>query len=132
MATGAIYGRVSDLITVGSAHPGFTLGLMGWHDLGGGSLRSLTFPAFVAGVAAAPALYLALRSFKYDRSICLLLAALVVISDVHIQQSGRVKSYTIDVLLVLLLAVALRVSPKSRGGGHSRWRGSSSRWCSDP
>src|SRR5437879_2224267 len=67
VATGAIYGHVSNLITVGSAHPGFTLGLMAWDSVGGGSLRSLAFPAFVAGVAAAPLLYLALRSFKYER-----------------------------------------------------------------
>jgi hypothetical protein len=107
VATGAIYGHVSNLITVGSAHPGFTLLLMTWHAVGGGSLRSLSFPAFVAGVAAAPLVYLGLRSFGYERSICCLLAAIVVVSDVHIQQSGRVKGYTIDVLLVLLLAVAL-------------------------
>jgi hypothetical protein len=107
VATGAIYGRASQIVIRGSAHPGFTVLLMAWHKVGGGSLRSLAFPALVAGVAAAPLLYLGLRSFEYERSICALLAALVVISDVDIQQSGRVKGYTIDVVLVLLLAVAL-------------------------
>src|SRR5262249_33559201 len=69
VATGAIYGPLSNLITVGSAHPGFTLFLMAWHGLGGGGLRSLAFPAFTAGVATGPLLYLGLRSFRYDRSI---------------------------------------------------------------
>jgi hypothetical protein len=107
VATGAVHGRVSELITVGSAHPGFTGLLMVWHEFGGGSLRTLALPALVAGIAGGPLLYLGLRSFGYERSICALLAALVVISDVHIQQSGRVKSYTIDTLAVLLLAVAI-------------------------
>jgi hypothetical protein len=107
VATGALHGHLSGLLTVGSAHPGFTGLLMAWHQVGGGTLRSLAVPALVAGIAAAPLLYLGLRSFRYERSICAFLAALLVISDVHVQQSSRVKPYTIDTLAVLALALAI-------------------------
>ena len=48
--------------------------------------------------------YLVLRRFGYARSISSLLGAALVASEIHIIYSGRVRSYVIDVLVVLALA----------------------------
>jgi hypothetical protein len=76
------------------------------NDLGG-DLRSLAYPALIAGASAPPALYLGFRSFGFARSISVLMASALLISDIHILYSGRVKAYTLDTLVVLGLAVAL-------------------------
>lgn len=107
VAAGAIHGDLTSLMMTGTGHPTFTALLMAWNQVGGGSLRSLAYPALVAGVAAPPALYLALRHLGFQRSIGLLLAAALVVADVHVQYSGRVKGYTFDTLVVIGLAVAV-------------------------
>jgi hypothetical protein len=106
VAAGAIHGQLSTLMTTGSAHPGFTLVLMVIDRLGG-DLRSLAYPALIAGVVGPAAFYIALRMLGYARSICALMGAALVVADIHIIYSGRVKSYTFDPLLVLALAVVL-------------------------
>jgi hypothetical protein len=106
VAAGAIHGSPTALLSHGSGTPGFTAILMAVHRLGG-SLHDLGIPSLVAGVAAPPLLYLALRSWGFERAIAALLSAALVVSRVHVLYSGRVKGYTFDVIWVLLLAIAL-------------------------
>ena len=119
VVTGAVHGRVGDLFMVGSAHPGFTLLLKAWGEIGGGGLRTFAYPALLVGIAGAPLLYLGLRRLQFARSICVLAAAVLVVSDVHILYSGRVKSYTLDTALVIVLIAALPALAARRGGGRS-------------
>ncbi len=107
VAAGALFGKVTNIMTVGSGHPGFTALLMAWHRVGSGSLRSLALPALAAGTITPAVLYLSLRSFGYRRSICALLACAAVVAGVDILYSGRVKPYTFDPLLVLAIGVVL-------------------------
>jgi hypothetical protein len=96
---------LSQLLAVSIEHPGFTAALMGWSHLTGGSDASLTYPALIAGVLSPPLLYLALRGCGYERSISALLGAALAAAHTDIVYSGRIRSYTIDVLIVLGLAM---------------------------
>ncbi len=107
VAAGAIHGKLSEIMTVGSGHPGFTALLMAWHRVGSGSLHSLALPALAMGTITPAVLYLSLRSFGYRRAICALLASIAVVAGVDILYSGRVKPYTFDPVLVLCLGVAI-------------------------
>ncbi len=107
VAAGAAHGEIGSLMMTGTGHPTFTALLMAVNALGGGSITHLSWPAFLAGIAAAPALYLALRHLGFARSIVLLLSAALVVNDVHVLYAGRVKGYTLDTLLVIGLAVAI-------------------------
>ena len=112
---GATKGSLSHLFTVGADHPGFTLLLMAWTRFGG-SIESTSYPAFVAGTLGPPALYLVLRCLGFERSISALLGATLVGAHIHIMYSGRVKTYTLDVLIVLGLVVVVA------GLANARWR----------
>jgi hypothetical protein len=106
VATGALKGSFSQLLTVGSAHPGFTGLLMAWSQVTGSSSLGLAYPALVAGTLGPPSLYLVLRRFGYARSISVLLGASLVVGDVDIVYSGRVKPYVLDILIVIgLMAI---------------------------
>ena len=107
VASGALHGRLTEIMTVGSGHPAFTALLMAWHRIGGGSIHSLAVPALVLGALGPAVLYLSLRSFGYRRSIALLLAAVLVVAATSVMYSGRVKPYTFDPVLVLAMGVAL-------------------------
>jgi hypothetical protein len=106
VAVGAIHGRLSDLMTVGSGHPAFTALLMGWHRVDP-NVQSLAIPALVAGTLTPALLYLALRDARYQRSISALLAAAVAVAWVDIRYSTRVKPYTFDPVLILCLGLVL-------------------------
>jgi hypothetical protein len=106
VAFGATAGSLSHLFTVGADHPGFTLVLMAWTRLGG-SLESTAYPALIAGTLGPPALYLVLRYIGITRSISALLGATLAAAHIHVLYSGRVKTYTLDVLIVLGLVVAV-------------------------
>lgn len=97
----------SDLFTVSADHPGFILTLMGWRDLTGGSDAALTYLALAAGTLGPALLYLGLRWCGYERSISALLAAALVVAETHVVYSGRVRTYTIDLLIVLALALVV-------------------------
>jgi len=112
---GSTEGSLSHLFTVGADHPGFTLVLMAWTRLGW-SIESTSYPAFIAGTLGPPALYLVLRRLGFERSISALLGATLAAADIHIMYSGRVKTYTLDMLIVLLLVVAVA------GLANTRWR----------
>lgn len=97
----------SDLFTVSADHPGFIVTLMGWRDLTGGSDAALTYIALVAGTLGPAALYLGLRWCGFERSVSALLAAALVVAETDVIYSGRVRTYTVDVLIVLALALAI-------------------------
>ena len=61
----------------------------------------------IAGALGPPALYLVLRKFGYAVSVSLLLGAALTVCETAIVYSGHVKSYTADVLVILLLCVVL-------------------------
>jgi len=107
VAAGAIHFTPSQLIVAGSAHPGFTITLRLFRDVFSGDVARLAFVPFLAGCVAAPCLYLWLRSLRFARSICLLLAVPLVIGKIPVLYSGRVKPYTLDVVLVIAIFVAL-------------------------
>src|SRR4051794_21470493 len=69
----------SDLLTVSADHLGFTVALMGWRDLTGGSDAALTYLALAAGTLGPALLYLGLRWCGYERSVSALLAAVLVV-----------------------------------------------------
>jgi hypothetical protein len=98
---------LSELLTVGFDHPGFTAGLMAWSRITGGSDATLAYPVLVAGALGPGLLYLALRWLGYARSIGVLLGAALVAAQTDIVYSGRIKTYTIDVLIVLGLALVI-------------------------
>jgi hypothetical protein len=97
----------SQLFYVGVEHAGFIAVLIGWSRLTGGSDASLAYPALIAGTFGPPLLYLALRACDYERSISALLGAALAAAEAAIVYSGRVKDYTIDVLIVLGLAMVV-------------------------
>jgi hypothetical protein len=107
VAAGAILGSPGDVLTVGSSHPGFTAMLMVVDRLGGGDLTYLGVPSLLFGALTPPALYLGLRSFGYGRAISAFLSAALVVASVPILYAGRVKGYTLDTLVVLLIAIAI-------------------------
>ncbi len=107
VAAGAIHGHLTQIMSVGSGQPGYTALLMGWHQLDH-SLGGLAIPALLAGTVAPALLYVSLRDAHYERSISALLAAVVAVSWIDIRYSARVKPYTLDVVLVLCVGLALR------------------------
>jgi hypothetical protein len=107
VAAGAIHFTPSQLIVAGSAHPGFTIALRLFHDVFFGDVGRLAYVPFLAGCVAAPCMYLWLRSLRFARSISLLLAVPLVIGTIPVLYSGRVKPYTLDVVLVIAIFVAL-------------------------
>jgi hypothetical protein len=106
----------TQLLIVGSNNPGFIAALMGWSQFSGQSDAGLAYPALIAGTLGPALLYLALRRFGYERSVSALLGAALVAAETDIVYSGRVKTYTIDVLIVLGLAM---IVPRL---ARTRWR----------
>ena len=101
---GAVEGSARQFLMVGFDHPGFTMVLRSWWWVTGGNSARMADLALVAGTIGPPALYLVLRRFGYARSTSALLGVALVASEIHIIYSGRVRSYVIDVLVVLALA----------------------------
>jgi hypothetical protein len=81
--------------------------LMVWSRIFGSGASTMVVPAMIAGAFGPPALYLVLRKFGYAVSLSMLLAAALTVCETAIAYSGRVKSYTADVLVILLLAAIL-------------------------
>jgi hypothetical protein len=105
-ALGAAKGSVGNFITVGFSAPGFTAALMVWHRVIGAPEKMADL-AFAAGVLTPAVVYVVLRRFGYERSICLLVGAAIASESMNIEYSGRVKSYVIDALVVLAFAALL-------------------------
>jgi hypothetical protein len=120
VALGATRGSMRNLLTVSVDHPGFTLGLRAFSHIVGGPTQRLAYPALIIGVLLPAVLYYALRRFRYERSICTLLAAAAVGVPIAIASSGRVKTYVLDAIIVLGITA---IVPRLVG---MRWRWSTS------
>jgi hypothetical protein len=107
VAAGAIHFTPSQLFVAGSAHPGFTITLRLFHDVVSSDVGRLAYVPFLAGCVAAPCMYIWLRSLRFARSLSLLLAVPLVIGKIPVLYAGRVKPYTLDVVLVIAVFVAL-------------------------
>ncbi len=104
---GAAKGSLSELVTVGQTQLGFTTVLMAWSRLFGAGVQSMVAPALMAGTLGPPALFLVWRRWCYSRPATLLVAAMLAAGSVEIMFSDRVKSYTTDPLVVLVLALVV-------------------------
>jgi hypothetical protein len=113
-AFGVAEGSLRQLITIGQAQPGFGLELMAWSRIFGHGTTTMILPAMIAGALGPALLYLVLRRFGYAASIAFLLGASLTVCETAITYSGRVKSYTSDVLVILLLCVLLPWLVKKR------------------
>jgi hypothetical protein len=108
-ALGAVKGSMSQLLTVGFDHPGFTQTLRAlWPFTGKNSARMADL-SLVVGTLSPPALYLVIRRMGFARSIAAVLGAALVASETDIVYSGRVKTYVVDPLIVLGLVVLVPV-----------------------
>ena len=104
-ATAAVRGGPGDLATLGQTQPGYTLVQMVSVQLFGSSDLVLVAPALIAGSLGPAALYLVLRWMGHPRAVAGVLSVALLASLTHTAFSGRVKTYTTDVLIVLLLVV---------------------------
>jgi len=116
-AFGAAKGSLRDFMTVGFSAPGFTGILMLWHQLSG-TPETMADVAFAAGVVTPAALYVALRRFGMAWSVSVLIGAAVACEKFNVIYSGRVKSYVIDALIVVAIAVVMPRVTRVRFG----WR----------
>ena len=108
---------VADTFMVGLTGPGFAFLLKGWLAVVGFSETAAQLPAFVFGVVAPGLLYLVAVARGLSFAGAFVAGALLVASPVHIVYSTRVKHYTLDVVLaIVLIALAWRLieSPASR------------------
>jgi hypothetical protein len=113
VAVGAVNGSLGDIPMTGGAHAGYTLLLWVQHHLVGGDVARLVIVTFTFGVIGPAIVFGCMRSLRYERVTSLLAAAAVVVTPSHVTYSGRVKSYTIDVVLVMVVATVLpRVSER--------------------
>lgn len=97
-----------ELRYVGFAAPGFVAVLKGWLAVAGPSELAAQLPAFVAGLLAPPAAFLLARWRRWHRAAALVAGMVLVTSPVAILYATRVKQYTVEALLgVVLLALAL-------------------------
>ena len=106
-AFGAAEGSFGQLIRIGALQPGFGLELTVWSRIFGSGASTMVVPAMIAGALGPPALYLVLRKFGYAVSVSVLLGAALTVCETAILYSGHVKSYTADVLIILMLCVLL-------------------------
>jgi hypothetical protein len=105
-AWAALVGKVGSLAEVwhiGSTAKGFSLILSAWLHVFGLSSWSAEALPFLFGVAGPPLLYVVARRFGLSPVSALLAAGLLLISPGHMTYSSRVKLYTADALLALLL-----------------------------
>lgn len=96
-------GSLADVWHIGLTAKGFSLVLSAWLHIFGLSSWSAQALPFLLGVAAPPLLYAVARRFGLSRVSALLAAGLLLVSPGHMTYSSRVKVYTTDALLALLL-----------------------------
>lgn len=106
-AFGAARSGVGDLWVTGQTQPVYNAALWAWVRLFGEGEASLVTPARLAGVLGPALLYLVLRRFGAARSVGTLGAVSLAVVTIHVTYSGRVKVYTIELIVVLALMLAL-------------------------
>ena len=107
VAIGAMKGSIAEIPMTGGAHAGFTFALWLQHHLLGGGPERLALLAMVFGVIGPAVLFGCLRFLRYGRVGTMLAAAALLVTPSHVRYSGRVKSYTLDVVFVIVLATML-------------------------
>ncbi len=113
VAAGAALGSPSNLMSTGSGHPGFTAVLMAIHQVDP-DIRPLAYPALLAALLGPPALYALLRRSDHGRAPSALLAAALTVAAIPALYAGRVKGYTLDLLLVMVVAAAVPIAASRR------------------
>jgi hypothetical protein len=93
----------SDITTVSLTAPGFAAALKTWLHFTGFSATKAQSLAFVIGIAAPALLWLLCLTRRLGRPAALAAATLLVTSPAHIVYSARVKQYTLDSVLVIVL-----------------------------
>jgi hypothetical protein len=104
-AFGSTKASLGQLFIAGQTQPGFTVLITVWSQVFGTAASTLVLPAKIAGALGPVALYFVLRWFRYSRSVALLMATILAVCPAHVFHSTRVKSYSADVIVVLLLAI---------------------------
>ena len=91
---------------VGLTSPGFSVVLKVWLQVVGFSSLRAQVPAFVCGVIGPVALYFLARRMRLSGTAAFVAAAIMLVSPAHIVYSTRVKQYTLDSLLAMLVIAA--------------------------
>ena len=102
----ALVHRVDDpfvVMRMAVTAPGFGLLLKGVFSVLGFSEVAAQALPFVAGVVAAPGVFLLARRLAVDPWVAALGASMVLLSPVHVAYSTNVKPFTLDLVLALLL-----------------------------
>ncbi len=94
---------LSDVLVTGLTAPGFVLLLRSWLEVVGFSELKAQLPAFVAGSSAGALCFAIARRRGIHAAAALTGACFLTMAPEHILYSSRVKQYTTDALLVLLI-----------------------------
>jgi hypothetical protein len=97
---------VHDVLLVAVTAPGFAVLLKGWLALVGFSELKAQLLPFIVGVATPPLLYIVLRRGGVGRLGAALGALVLVASVVHMTYSTRVKEYTLDGFVAVVVLTA--------------------------
>lgn len=115
---------LAELPTVGATALGFAAVEWALAAVAGSSSLVLQLVPFVAGILGPAAVYVVARSHDAARWAAVAAAALLVTSPVSITYAGRVKPYSLDTLLALLVvAAAWRVLERPADGRRAAWLG---------
>ena len=117
---------LSDLFTVCTNHPGFTLGLQAVNRVYPDDVNVLAWPVLAVGVLTAPLLLVVGRRLGAGTVAASAGALLVAVSGPHAVYSGRIKPYVIEAAVIAVLAWAVH-----RLDGRT-WRWTPSPACSSP
>jgi hypothetical protein len=112
---------VRELALVGLTAPGFAAIFNGWIGLVGFSSVKAQLLPFLFGVAAPPALYVALVRRGVSRTAALVGAALIAFSTVHATYSTHVKQYTLEALVAIALIALFWWLIEEPGKPHRWW-----------
>lgn len=101
----------------GVTAPGFSVLLSGWLAVAGDSSTAAQLLPLVFAVVASPVLYLVAHRLGAHRVVAGVTALALAVAPVHVQYATRVKQYSLDTLLaVVLLGLAWSIvdAPSSR------------------
>lgn len=93
----------ADVWRVAVTAPGHTVALATWLRTVGFSETAAQLPAFAAGALGPAVAFVVARRLGRSRPAALLAGALLLSAPVHVAMSGRVKPYTLDAVLSLLV-----------------------------
>ena len=91
-----------ELTEIGLGAPGFSALLKIWFEIVGFTELSAQLVPFTAAIAAPPLLYVILR-YRLRFAVSLVGAGWLLLAPVHVEYSTRVKQYSTEVVLALLL-----------------------------